>query len=493
MKVPRKMNFGKPRRRVWALVGAVICLACMPMLLVVPAAIGNFANVGAEGDGDEMPMPLEMDDTRIAFTSNCGGPLELYTVNPDGTDLRQLTDTQLQINSWLVDSSTNWSPDGSRIAFSTGTHIATAPYIAGSGTVTVNELTTNGPQGMERLVFPNWTANGERIVFSAIDDDSKDVTLYSIGTDGSGLQEHRRIANLTQRTVKLTLPGGGYTIKPEINGWHMDLSPDGTRIAYIELSGSGKIHIADVEDVATEVIETGRVDIRGVKWSPDGLQLAFYGDAIVDSTNRIYTINADGSNLREVRALNRSIEDSLHWSPEGTYLLVASGNRLFAANLLNGDWHRIITIGGRQLNGPSWSPVLDDGQLADASGIPADPDCFAPPPTTNMDWTFVGFAIFMLSAWFPVGAMAPVWLLRARRHIGAFRVVLLPILYLLVAGAVLWITTATATDDSGMFFRIGESIHFYTATVVGWAALVAAWLYYGWHIIGANIRGQGYD
>jgi hypothetical protein len=48
---------------------------------------------------------------RIAFISMPGATGEIYTVNPDGTDLKRLT------NDSLSDGGVQWSPDRKKIAF----------------------------------------------------------------------------------------------------------------------------------------------------------------------------------------------------------------------------------------------------------------------------------------------------------------------------------------------------------------------------------------
>jgi hypothetical protein len=51
-------------------------------------------------------------DGRIAFISAQAGNDEVYSINPDGSDMQRLT-----ANSWEWDKHPSWSPDGSQIVF----------------------------------------------------------------------------------------------------------------------------------------------------------------------------------------------------------------------------------------------------------------------------------------------------------------------------------------------------------------------------------------
>src|SRR3954468_3835762 len=54
------------------------------------------------------------DGSQIAFESDQDGDMEIYVMNADGTDVRQLT------HNTLHDEGPVWAPDGTRIAYTSG-------------------------------------------------------------------------------------------------------------------------------------------------------------------------------------------------------------------------------------------------------------------------------------------------------------------------------------------------------------------------------------
>jgi Tol biopolymer transport system component len=63
---------------------------------------------------DESAPNWSPDGRRIAFESDMDGDGEIYLIDPDGTDLVQLTDNAIH------DEGPSWSPDGRRIAYTSG-------------------------------------------------------------------------------------------------------------------------------------------------------------------------------------------------------------------------------------------------------------------------------------------------------------------------------------------------------------------------------------
>ena len=86
------------------------------------------------------------DGSRIVFTSARDGDDEIYTMSPDGSNLQQLTGNDAS------DSSPTWSPDGTRIAFASGRDGKDEIYIMEAGGSNQTRL-TDGPT---RNFLPAW-------------------------------------------------------------------------------------------------------------------------------------------------------------------------------------------------------------------------------------------------------------------------------------------------------------------------------------------------
>lgn len=130
------------------------------------------------------------DGSRIAFSSYRDGDSEIYVMNADGGGVEQLTDNE--IRDWLP----SWSPDGGRIAFQSHRDGDWDIYVMnadGSGVVRLNEDEYYDS-------FPAWSPSGDRIAFTSrrggdmgnyvmkASSPSGDTGIYVINADGSGVE-----------------------------------------------------------------------------------------------------------------------------------------------------------------------------------------------------------------------------------------------------------------------------------------------------------------
>lgn len=258
------------------------------------------------------------------------GPLSvMYAIDPDGSDLVQLT---------TFDAATpRWSPDGRTLALTVpqpdgSWQIATIPANGGAAT-----LLTSGP-GMSEL--PSWSPDGSWIAYD-----------YSPQVGGSGFHNVLYRMNADGTNPKLLGHPDTFDVQPAV-------SPDGTKVAFLRLNADGALGTIWVRDIATgkerQLVAAG-ADVETPSWSPDGRWIMYTGDltirrvasdgsgtavVIVDATKNpraykgsyspdgrrilfgcngpdgdaICTANPDGSGLAFIGDLRGSIE---HWSDWG--------------------------------------------------------------------------------------------------------------------------------------------------------------------------------
>ena len=102
------------------------------------------------------------------------GDYEIYTMNPDGTGLTQITgDTDRNVLP-------RWSPDGSEFVFISDRDGNREVYTMNTGGTGVRRVTNNS--GFD--TFPAWSPDGTELVFQTDRDGNDEV--YKINADGSG-------------------------------------------------------------------------------------------------------------------------------------------------------------------------------------------------------------------------------------------------------------------------------------------------------------------
>src|SRR5690242_19413453 len=166
-----------------------------------PPASRHGQRTGSSGpDGSE-----GRNNGRLAFGMTVNGNVDIYTVLPNGSDLRQLTSDP------GFDACASWSADGKQMAYCSN---ANSP--AGRYEIWTMEANGHDQRQVTHLggaaTFPSFSPDGRAIAFCARLPGSTDTEIYVINADGSGL-------------VQLTaVPGDN--LYP---GW----SPDGRTIAFI--------------------------------------------------------------------------------------------------------------------------------------------------------------------------------------------------------------------------------------------------------------------
>lgn len=264
---------------------------------------------------------------RIAFAGipAGGGPAQIFTMNPDGSNRRQLT------NGDSVSGQPAWSPDGSRIFFSSVFDSNSRILAVGAG------------------------GGGARPALLGIGAD-----LPSVSTEG-GIAFVRTDAG-TDRQIWRTIDSGSGVEKLTSDGRNGDpaWSPDGRKIAFVSgRDGNFEIYVMKADGSAQTRLtdnELGTPDLQPA-WSPDGTKIAFSSRR--DALYGIFTMNADGSEQTRLSS-SPTLQAAPTWSPDGAriaYTNSISGNLDIFVMDSNGDDSIDIASGLDTEFAPAWSPV----------------------------------------------------------------------------------------------------------------------------------------
>jgi Tol biopolymer transport system component len=264
-------------------------------------------------------MILDFSERRVEVFKNY-----VYTANPDGTDVQQLTPNPLCTADLPRGKCTaeygRWSPDGSEVLLLADVCgvLNCSAFIVNPDTGVARTLPQIDPTRPVHCAA--WSPDGSRLACTVVNEDfGGDPSLdgiYTIrSTDGGGL---RRITDF------MSFPA--------------DYSPDGNRLvlqtfdendvnhlSVVRLDGSGLMQITPQNFGVNPGI--------GVSWSPDGTKILFSG-GFVESGRRpaLYIVRPDGSGMHKVlipgfRCGGLPEDPTAHgclrpaWSPDGTKII----------------------------------------------------------------------------------------------------------------------------------------------------------------------------
>ena len=198
-----------------------------------------------------------------------------------------------------------WSPDGRRIVFSSTRDGDPEVYVMNADGSEPRRLTTTPG----RDAHPSWSPDGRTIAFQSPRQDGH-TRLFLMNSDG-GQQRP-----LTQNTGFCGVPV-----------W----SPDGKRIAYqctedLQRTGTGKpwqLFVIDVNGGAPRPLAPSSSNDQVPNWSPDGKRIVFYSDRT--GVNQLYVVAVAGG---EPAALTRSSTPlgPASWAPDGRRILYRLGD-----------------------------------------------------------------------------------------------------------------------------------------------------------------------
>jgi Tol biopolymer transport system component len=234
---------------------------------------------------------------QIAYTANGSGSWQLFTMSPNGSQVRQLTHFPASPSPSPV-LFPSWAPNGHRLAFAS----------AQAGNLDIYTIRPDGT-GLRRITHspadeqaPSWSPDGRRIVFARTASTGENV-IATMRADGSDLRQ------LTSPFYDSFLPK--YT-------------PDGRRIVFDSTRGGyvAAIWVMHTDGSVLHRLTVPRLEAGFSDISPDGTHLLFGSNQNTELPTSLYEMRIDGTGLRRLTIAGCCLHDAnAVYSPDGTAII----------------------------------------------------------------------------------------------------------------------------------------------------------------------------
>jgi TolB protein len=250
---------------------------------------GNLVRLTTSASVETAPQLSPLRDL-VAYTSNATGQYQLYTMNRDGSNQRQITALSVEGYS-NAGVGYHWSPDGAQLIYA---HYDQLYRINRDGSGLT--LLATAPAG-RHFRDCDWTAQGNRLVVQTIGSNPYDSELYLYNADGSSPVLF--VGNLPGRvdSPSFSIDGTRVVYTRDAAGFN---SPAGrqldSRIYIQRVDGTGTpVDVSTGSSTTTNNKPAGTNDLTP-RYSPDGFKLIFVNRSNDDlSPPEIWTANLDGT------------------------------------------------------------------------------------------------------------------------------------------------------------------------------------------------------
>ncbi|QUL36936.1 amidohydrolase family protein [Erythrobacter sp. JK5] len=359
--------------------GRTIAFTMLGDIYTMPITGGTPTRI-AEGLSWEVQPRFSPDGQRIAYTSDRGGGDNIWVMNRDGSDKRQVTKEDFR----LLNQPT-WSPDGEFIAAkkhfttqrSAGTGEIWMYHVSGGGGVQVVERASESLQ--KELGEPVFSPDGSAIYYTRnTTPGSTFIYAQDSQTGIFAIEKHE----LATGEVTTAVDGYGGAVRPAP-------SPDGKEIAFVrrdkdtsqlwvkEFASGRERMIYDALDL--DLQETWAVYgvYPNMDWTPDSRSIVFWAGG------KLRRIDRNGSNLADIPFAiddTRGVADAPHpaiavapdrfvtampkyatLSPDGSRVVFESLGRLHTKSARGKDAPRPLT-GDRADAVEAWPAYSRDGR-----------------------------------------------------------------------------------------------------------------------------------
>jgi TolB protein len=267
--------------------------------------------------------------TRIAYVGSKGRFKELFVIDLDGSDQKQIT------NDRGLVFSPSWSADGSKLVYTSYVSRTPELYISNSdGGGNATRVTNR--TGLE--VGAKFRQGGGSLVSSASYEGISKLVLF----------------DLKGSVIKKLTSSSSIDVSPSY-------SPDESKLAFCSNRGGGP-QVYTMDSDGSNVKRISYVDSRyctSPVWSPKGDKIAF---VCAKGGFQIFMSDAEGRNAVQLTFSGDNEDPS--WAPDGRFLAFSSTNlgggekQLGILSLLGGRPTRIEGT-SRDSRQPAWSPAID--------------------------------------------------------------------------------------------------------------------------------------
>jgi len=253
--------------------------------------------INLTGTGNQYKPDISPDGSKIVYADNSNNNEEIYVMNIDGSGKKNLT------QSSGAEGDPLWSPDGSKIAF-----IGNDDSIYIMDADGTNRVSLGTPVNQAWA----WSPDGTKIAFATRNIFNNGIArIHTVAVDGSG--QNIVIESASNSTIN-----------------YVAVSPDSSQIAYgngtsiykVSVNGGTEIKLTpDYNPPSFTVYVEG-----DPTWSADGTKLIFVSDRSVNykSEKGLFVMNSDGSNQTLLVSQPYIPGGALKWSTDGlkiAYLL----------------------------------------------------------------------------------------------------------------------------------------------------------------------------